>query len=155
MWDETPVWKRIALVFISCSLIILSSETTPSVPLNNGGLKGLFPLLRGNKRGEDFLSEYWKRPIYLQVPSSESGIGLSFYPESCGECHKKQYEGWKESLHSRAVGQGLLSQIDPHNDSETAVSCYYCHAPMMEQSEVVKQKPALSEVEGTEDRRQK
>ncbi|MBI5749881.1 MAG: hypothetical protein HZA00_12230 [Nitrospinae bacterium] len=109
--------KKIALVFISCSLIILSSDA-------NGG--------------EEFLSssEYWERPIPLQIPNSNSELSLSFHPEDCGECHKEQYKGWKGSLHSKAVGPGLLSQIDPHNDSETAVSCYYCHAPMMEQSEV-------------------
>ncbi|MBI3585149.1 MAG: hypothetical protein HY096_14525 [Nitrospinae bacterium] len=118
LWNEESMWKKIAsLVIIAGSLIIFSSAVSG---------------------GEDFLSpsEYWKRPIPLQISNSNSELPLSFHPEDCGECHKEQYKGWKESLHSRAVGPGLLSQIDPHNDSETAVSCYYCHAPMMEQSEV-------------------
>jgi len=94
--------------------------------------------------GEDYLSEYWKRPILgtdlksvpkiskLQTPNSK----LSLYPEACGECHKEQYNGWKGSLHSKTVGPGLLGQIEPHKNPEFALSCYFCHAPMEEQAEV-------------------
>ncbi|MBI3583704.1 MAG: hypothetical protein HY096_07125 [Nitrospinae bacterium] len=111
------MWKKIASLIIGFSLIILSSYA-------NGGEEFLSP------------SEYWERPIPLQIPNSNSELPLSFHPEDCGECHKEQYKGWKGSLHSKAVGPGLLSQLEPHNDPEIAVSCYYCHAPMMEQSEV-------------------
>ena len=91
---------------------------------------------------EDSLSEYWKRPISAQFPifNFQFPNPKFLHPKACGECHKEQYNGWKVSLHSKAVGPGLLSQIAPHNDPETAMSCYYCHAPMMEQSEVVRQK---------------
>jgi hypothetical protein len=95
--------------------------------------------------GEDLLLEYWKRPIQSQIPRPTIMGAPKFqnpkfyYPEACGECHKEQYNGWKESLHGMAVGPGLLSQLAPHNDPETAVSCYYCHAPMEEQMEVKKQ----------------
>lgn len=35
-----------------------------------------------------------------------------------------------------AVGPGLLSQLEPYDDPQFTTSCYFCHAPMMEQSEV-------------------
>ena len=106
-------------------------------------------------KGEDFLLDYWKRPIPLQVPgfklqvpnsnselrTPNSELPLSLHPDACDECHKEQYNDWKDSIHSKAMGAGLLSQLEPHNDPETAVSCYYCHAPMMEQSEVKHQSP--------------
>ncbi|MBI5892081.1 MAG: hypothetical protein HZB79_00195 [Deltaproteobacteria bacterium] len=142
MWYKKPVWKKEVIFYVLIpilSLIILSSET---------------------KGGEDFLKEYWKRPIPFQIlnpplippflkgagahrgthpkdGSDERGGGLSLHPEACGECHKEQYNGWKGSLHSRAVGPGLLGQIDPHKNPEFAMSCYFCHAPMEEQTEVI------------------
>ncbi len=91
------------------------------------------------ERGGDFLLEYWKRPIPLQNHSNK----FSLYPEECGKCHKNQYESWRESLHSRAVGPGLLEQLDPAGDLEFVRSCYFCHAPMMEQSEVRSQKSGV------------
>lgn len=81
--------------------------------------------------GENQLLKYWKRPIPLQ--SQE----LSLHPDACGQCHKDQYKDWNGSLHSRAVGSGLLGQLRPDKDPEFATSCYFCHAPMAEQSEVI------------------
>jgi hypothetical protein len=94
--------------------------------------------------GEDFLSvsEYWGRPIQLQIPNSKSQTPNSFYPETCGECHKEQHNGWKQSLHSKSVGPGLLGQLmgtdlkSVPKDIQFAESCYFCHAPMAEQSEM-------------------
>jgi hypothetical protein len=126
------MWKKIIflIVGVTCRFHILS------------------PYAEG---GEDFLSisEYWKRPIPIQVSSSKiqnpkSKLPLSLHPDACGECHKEQYKGWRESLHSKAVGPGFLSQLDPNNDPETALSCYYCHAPMAEQSEFELQSPVAS-----------
>ncbi|MBI4681328.1 MAG: hypothetical protein HY753_09060, partial [Nitrospirae bacterium] len=112
MWHEKSVRRKIAFLVISalCVSIILSSET---------------------KGGEDSLFKYWQRPVSLQTEKRKN-----LYPEACGECHKEQYPGWKSSLHSRAVGPGLLGQLKPYKDPEFAESCYFCHAPMMEQSEV-------------------
>ena len=87
-------------------------------------------------KGEaDLLQRYWERPIPFQ------NTKFSFYPDACGECHKEQYKGWKDSLHSKAVGPGLLGQLGTDfksvpTDPEFAMSCYLCHAPMEEQSEV-------------------
>ena len=90
--------------------------------------------------GEDFLSEYWGRPIQLQIPNSKSQTPNFFYPETCGVCHKEQHNGWKQSLHSKSVGPGLLGQLNPFQDIQFAESCYFCHAPMTEQSEMIKKK---------------
>ncbi|MBI4665181.1 MAG: hypothetical protein HY751_02090 [Nitrospinae bacterium] len=46
-----------------------------------------------------------------------------------------QLDPWKESLHARAAGPGLLGQLDPENQPDTANSCYFCHAPLAEQQE--------------------
>lgn len=82
----------------------------------------------------DVLSDYWRRPIPLQ-----SQKGFSLLPEECGKCHKEQYNNWGVSLHSRAFGPGLLGQFSPYEDPGFTASCYFCHAPMKEQSEVVSQ----------------
>ena len=90
----------------------------------------LLLLSSSTEGGEEQLLNYCKRPTPLQ--SQE----ITLHPDACGKCHKYQYSDWKGSLHSRAVGPGLLGQLSPDNDPEFAASCYFCHAPMMEQSEV-------------------
>ncbi|MFZ3089059.1 MAG: multiheme c-type cytochrome [Nitrospirota bacterium] len=70
---------------------------------------------------------YWQRPISPQQ---------SHYPENCGSCHNAQYDVWKDSLHSKAMSPGLMGQLNPKGDPEFANSCYFCHAPLTEQSEV-------------------
>lgn len=82
--------------------------------------------------GEASLSGYWQRP----VQTGAYGPADAVYPENCAACHKAQYDDWKGALHSKSVGPGLLAQVDPNNDPETARSCYYCHAPLAAQSEV-------------------
>ncbi|MBI3752605.1 MAG: hypothetical protein HY266_00980 [Deltaproteobacteria bacterium] len=86
--------------------------------------------------GEDFLLEYWERPIALQTHQND----FALYPEECGQCHKDQYTDWKDSLHSKSVGPGLMGQLNPFQDTQFAQSCYFCHAPMEEQTEMKGQK---------------
>ncbi|MBI5681959.1 MAG: hypothetical protein HZB79_08345 [Deltaproteobacteria bacterium] len=81
------------------------------------------------------MQRYWERPIPFQ------NTKFPLYPDACGECHKDQHENWKDSLHSRAVGPGLLGQLGKDFKSvptnpESSMSCYFCHAPMTEQAEV-------------------
>jgi len=78
------------------------------------------------------LTDFWRRPV---PPQADKGISLN--PEGCGQCHKDQRRDWKGSLHSRAVGPGLLGQLSSNDDPQFTTSCYFCHAPMTEQSEVV------------------
>lgn len=82
--------------------------------------------------GEAGVHEHWKRPVNTGPSSSV----LPLYPESCARCHPSQYADWKGALHSKSVGPGLIAQLNPETDPETAISCYYCHAPLASQSEV-------------------
>jgi mono/diheme cytochrome c family protein len=77
--------------------------------------------------------EHWERPVNTgpSIPVE------SLYPEACAKCHRLQYEDWKGALHSKSTGPGLLGQLNPKADPETAASCYYCHAPLDIQSEVI------------------
>ncbi|MBI5327985.1 MAG: hypothetical protein HZB80_06820 [Deltaproteobacteria bacterium] len=78
------------------------------------------------------MSDYWQRPILSQTRQNV----FSLYAEDCGLCHKGQYNDWNKSLHSKAVGPGLTGQLRPSKDPSFAASCYVCHAPMEEQSEM-------------------
>lgn len=84
---------------------------------------------------------YWSRPINgLSAPAPQTGAGAGAagaYPKDCAQCHGTQYDDWSKALHSRSVGPGLTAQLDPYNEPGFAMSCYYCHAPLTEQSEVV------------------
>lgn len=83
--------------------------------------------------GEASLSVHWQRP----VQAGFYGAVEAFYPENCAACHQSQYDDWKGALHSKSMGPGLLAQLDPDKDPETAISCYYCHAPLAAQNEVI------------------
>ncbi|MBI2411711.1 MAG: hypothetical protein HYV24_00670 [Deltaproteobacteria bacterium] len=83
--------------------------------------------------GEASPSVHWQRPVKTGSYGAVDGI----YPESCAVCHRAQYDDWKGALHSKSVGPGLLAQLDPEKDPETALSCYYCHAPLAAQNEMI------------------
>ncbi|HBG45697.1 MAG TPA: hypothetical protein DDW94_01755 [Deltaproteobacteria bacterium] len=83
--------------------------------------------------GEASLSVHWQRP----VKTGSYGAVEALYPESCAVCHRAQYDDWKGALHSKSIGPGLLAQLDPEKGPETALSCYYCHAPLVLQNEVI------------------
>lgn len=80
------------------------------------------------------LSEYWSRPI-----TSKGGQSIlsQLHPDTCAKCHQSQHDDWKGALHSRSMGPGILSQFDPAASPELAASCYYCHAPLVEQNEMI------------------
>ena len=81
--------------------------------------------------GEDAAVSHWKRPL-----APHSGR-YSLRPSACKACHEEQYRDWSGSLHRRAVGPGLMAQLDPATDPATAASCYFCHAPLPEQAEMI------------------
>lgn len=94
-------------------------------------------------RGEDFILRFWQRPIVL-TPENQDNF-IEFYPEVCGKCHEEQYNDWKNSFHNRSVSPGLVAQTGSSlssvlKNTEFAQSCYFCHAPALEQSEVVSKK---------------
>ncbi len=82
--------------------------------------------------GGDALRAHWARPV---------GVGPSFssedlLPSACGACHVEKLRDWSASLHSRSMGPGLLFQLEPYSDPQTATACYFCHAPLLRQSEM-------------------
>lgn len=93
----------------------------------------------------EFLARHWQTPIPPQgkPPAHFSSIEGSLDPESCGVCHRAQYEDWSGSLHSKSMGSGVVGQTMEliHDNPKMALLCYSCHAPLTEQQEkVVKKK---------------
>lgn len=88
---------------------------------------------------EKFLDEYWARPLGSQgmPPARMSPLEASLEPKACGVCHVAQFDDWKKSLHSLAMGPGIMGQL--LNMSARATdehqACIRCHAPLKEQAE--------------------
>jgi hypothetical protein len=82
----------------------------------------------------DFLVRHWAEPIQPQGTPPEwfSLAEASLAPESCGMCHVRQFDDWRSSLHSRAIGAGILWQFHVMDQAE-ANACMHCHAPLAEQ----------------------
>jgi hypothetical protein len=89
----------------------------------------------------DFLRRHWVRPVPLQgkPPARWSPLEASLLPESCGTCHPAQLADWKESLHAKSMGPGVKGQLVEMlaSDTESALACYACHAPLVEQQEKI------------------
>lgn len=88
---------------------------------------------------ESFLESYWKRPLSAQgtSPARFSPLEASLEPASCGTCHVDQFKDWSQSLHSHAMGPGILGQLvnmPPHATGEHQ-DCIRCHAPLKEQAD--------------------
>lgn len=88
---------------------------------------------------DDFLYRHWQRPVAPQgkAPVGFSPLEASLSPTACGACHPRQFEDWKKTLHSKAMGPGLYGQLEnmgPQATEEHAV-CLDCHAPLSEQGE--------------------
>lgn len=88
----------------------------------------------------EFLRKHWQVPIPLQgrTPAGWSESETSLAPETCGGCHPQQFKDWRTTVHSRAVGPGLLGQTPTLLTTEPATAriCYGCHAPLTEQQEI-------------------
>lgn len=88
-----------------------------------------------------FLQQHWQRPIPTQgvPPEHYSDLEGSLSPQACGTCHTEQLTDWSTSLHSRAMGPGLMGQLvemSPHARGEHQ-SCIRCHAPLAEQADLL------------------
>ena len=92
---------------------------------------------------QQFLKRHWRTPIPPQgaPPRGFSPLESSLLPESCGSCHVRQYQDWQGSLHSRAMGPGVVGQtvVMEKGDPATARLCWSCHAPLSEQQPVLLQ----------------
>jgi len=108
-------------------------------------LLALLSLLLSPLAGADatarFLAQHWQRPVPPQgaAPAHYSQLEASLDPDDCGSCHPKQRQDWGDSLHSRAMGPGLMGQlIDmPAHARDEHQSCIRCHAPLAEQADAL------------------
>ncbi len=85
-----------------------------------------------------FLERHWARPLKAQgrPPGGFSAQEASLDPSACGQCHRAQFDDWKTSLHSRAMGPGVLGQLlDMGADAHAHEACLRCHAPLAEQAQ--------------------
>lgn len=79
-------------------------------------------------------SKHWQLPIPLQgSPAATLPDNVrNLEAQNCAICHPVQFKAWASSIHSRAVGDGLLGQLYAF-DSDTQQDCLKCHAPRSEQ----------------------
>ncbi|HDH08910.1 MAG TPA: hypothetical protein ENG90_01240 [Gammaproteobacteria bacterium] len=87
---------------------------------------------------ENFLRKYWSRPLKAQgqPPAGLSSVETSLFPASCGTCHRSQFNDWRESLHARSMGPGIMGQlVEMATDAkDNRQNCIRCHAPLAEQA---------------------
>lgn len=107
-------------------------------------LTGLLALgsMTGCGQGQDpverFLETHWQDPLPPQgtPPAGFSALEASLSPQACAQCHPGQFEGWKESLHSKTMGPGIAWQLKLMSQ-EQGNRCLRCHAPLAEQKALV------------------
>lgn len=84
-----------------------------------------------------FLKRHWRLPVPPQgePPAAFSPIEASLHPKECALCHRRQFEDWKTSLHSRSMGPGIYGQLLNMEDKNPATYtvCATCHTPLSEQ----------------------
>jgi hypothetical protein len=97
---------------------------------------------------ERFLDRYWLHPIPPQgtPPTAFSPLEASLDPAACGQCHVQQYNDWRTSLHSHAMGAGIDWQLRLA-DADTARACLRCHAPLSEQLALLAQERGWSKTD--------
>ncbi len=85
-----------------------------------------------------FLQSHWARPADGSgIRASGPGLeGAALDVPACAACHPAQYEDWRHSLHSRAMGPGVAGQLVTMvaADPASGESCTRCHAPLAEQT---------------------
>ena len=86
-----------------------------------------------------FLQGHWARPLAPQgpLPAALAAQGITLAPQSCATCHAAQFDDWGMSLHSRAMGPGVLGQLlnMPAHTRGDHQDCIRCHAPLAEQAD--------------------
>ncbi len=103
------------------------------------GANALAAKAGGDEETVAFIEQHWQRPLAPQgaAPDHFSALEASLDPDACGSCHPAQHQDWESSLHSRAMGPGLMGQLldmTPHARQEHQ-ACLRCHAPLAEQAE--------------------
>ncbi|MCC4116272.1 cytochrome c family protein [Aromatoleum toluclasticum] len=97
---------------------------------------------------ESFLKRHWARPLAPQG-APPAGFGpqeASLAPAACGQCHAQQFEDWQTALHSKAMGPGLVGQLQEMDAGavDDHQACLRCHAPLAEQQADLQQTLAAS-----------
>ena len=91
---------------------------------------------------QDFIRQHWRRPIAPQgpPPPTFSPQERSLEPAACGACHPVQFGDWRTSIHAQSMGPGIAGQLVELLRAEpaTARSCFACHAPLAEQSPLIR-----------------
>lgn len=86
-----------------------------------------------------FLARHWQRPLAANgpTPAHFSPAEASLAPSACGTCHVRQLEDWRSALHSRAMGPGLMGQLQAMGAQarDEHQACLECHAPLAEQAD--------------------
>lgn len=87
---------------------------------------------------DTFLQSHWARPADGSgIRASGPGLaGAALDVPACAACHPTQFEDWRHSLHSRAMGPGVAGQLITMvaADPASGESCTRCHAPLAEQT---------------------
>lgn len=115
--------RRLLLIIVAVALALLL-----------GKVFKLDQLFSNEISVDEFLQNHWEYPVPAQgkPPADFSALEASLDPASCGQCHIKQHDQWRSSLHSHTMGPGIRWQLQLV-DMKTAQSCLRCHAPMTEQ----------------------
>ena len=96
---------------------------------------------------EAFLERHWRMPLAPQgdPPAAFAPIERSLAPADCGTCHPSQYADWQGSIHARSMGPGVAGQLVEmaRRDPAATRGCLVCHAPLAEQSPLVRQAGGL------------
>ena len=96
----------------------------------------------GTESVEEFVRRHWRGPLAPQgpAPARFSPLEASLRPESCGTCHPAQYADWRTSWHAAATGPGVMGQLVEmfESDPTSALGCLGCHAPLAEQSPLIR-----------------
>jgi hypothetical protein len=96
---------------------------------------GAHLLLAEAHDGDPGLPEsHWNRPLPAQgsPPSGWPALWHDLDPQACGQCHQRQFDDWRQSLHAHAFSAGLVGQF-PGLGKRESNRCLDCHAPLAEQ----------------------
>ncbi|MDQ6972843.1 MAG: multiheme c-type cytochrome [Mariprofundaceae bacterium] len=77
---------------------------------------------------------YWDAPVAggEASPHDWTGLEANLRPEACAQCHREQFDAWKDSRHAAAYSPGMAGQFAA-NGHAWANNCLQCHAPLAEQ----------------------
>lgn len=125
-------WRPLLLASLALTVVGASGP-------RSGGSAGPGPI---TDTDEAFLERHWRMPLAPQgePPASFTAVERSLQPADCGTCHPAQYEDWRASIHARSMGPGIVGQLGPlmRRDPAGARACLVCHAPLAEQSPLVR-----------------